>query len=91
MSSNIITSAEDVFSRGTKVKFKRDTVVSVPNQDGNIGEMVVPKGTLGEVSFVFPYISIHLESGEEIKLHKSIRISDELGIISRRPKLSLVI
>ena len=91
MSSKILTSDEGVFGKGTRVKFKWNTPVSTPTADGVMGVMVVDKDSRGVIVSVFPYFEIRLDSGESIKLHKSISLDHELEIIPCRAQLRLVV
>ena len=79
-----------VFGKGTRVRLIRDMTVSRPLPEGIIKKVVVKKGQTGTIKSVFPYRLIHMDDGSELKLHQSIKLIDELEIISEQAKLRIV-
>jgi hypothetical protein len=79
-----------VFGRGTRVRLRRDLRVSKPMPNGVMEESVIRKGEKGTIESVFPYRVIQMDDGSELKLHRSIKLVDELEIVVERGKLRLV-
>jgi len=81
--------------RGSRVKIKREIVISVP-EENDIKKIIIPKGETGVVVEVIPNFTVRLDTikaGDkicEIRWHASLRIGRDVEPLTEKPILWLV-